>query len=90
MDTSRPPAADWNVVQRIAFRLFFCYFVLYLTFDLLALALGWQLEVLVNRVFGTFMVPLVLWVGTHILHLQTVLDPTPYLRGDSDTAFEYS
>ena len=35
MDTSQPAASDWNVAQRIAFRFFFCYFLLYISFLLL-------------------------------------------------------
>jgi len=48
MDISAYSTSDWKIVQRIAFRFPFCYFALFITFDLLPHALDEKLWFLLN------------------------------------------
>ena len=90
MDISQTSAPDWGIAKRIAFRLAFCYLVLYISFDLLAIAVGGNLGSYLYKAYAKIWYPVVPWVGAHILHLKTPVDPVYLIEdGMGDTAFEY-
>ena len=90
MDISQSIAPDWGTAKRIAFRLAFCYLVLYVSLDLLAIALGGNLGSYLYKAYAKIWYPVVPWVGAHILHLKTPVDPGELIMdGVGDTAFEY-
>ncbi len=90
MNTLQTAAPDWNPAQRIGFRFCFCYFLLFLSLDLLPMAFDAKLGSLLYRAYAATWYPIVPWVGTHILHLKPAVDAGVLVTDAvGDTAFEY-
>jgi multidrug transporter EmrE-like cation transporter len=90
MNSLQTTALDWSPAQRIAFRFCFCYFLLFLSLDLLPMALGANLGPLLFKAYAATWYPIVPWVGTHILHVKLAVDAGALVSdGVGDTGFEY-
>src|SRR5579872_3487815 len=75
--------ADWSLLKKLAFRFFFIYFLLYIFFN--------PNGVLpyIDDVYNWYIQPfhkLVVWIGTHVLHLAKPI--TTFTNGSGDTIYD--
>src|SRR4051794_10762633 len=76
----------WNLIQRIAFRFFFSYFILFfMTDSMLTVYLPFVAPVMKQCV--AFWSPIVTWVGTRILHTRYDIQQPEGLGGVSNTPY---
>lgn len=80
------PPARWNLAQRIAFRFFFAYFLLFFTTNSL---IGFYVPFLnpVLQKGGELWYPVVAWVGKHVLHTRYDISQPEGVGGVSNTAY---
>jgi hypothetical protein len=71
----------WSLLRRLAFRFVFCYFVLYILVDPVVTT-----YIPVGRLGGLWR-PLVLWVGTRVLHTRYDIGSPGLVGGVNNSAY---
>lgn len=85
VDAAVAPAPRWNLLQRVAFRFFFSYFVLYFAMMLPLWRLPFGERVLERYI--ALWLAIVTWVGKSVLHLPYDIYIIPGAEGISNTAY---
>ncbi|MDB5090185.1 MAG: hypothetical protein JWR09_4179, partial [Mucilaginibacter sp.] len=84
MTTLTAEPAYWSTAQKIAFRFFMIFFILYIFFNPNAL------EPYTLGSFNLYIQPfhkLIPWLGKHVLHLPRPI--TAFTGGSGDTTYDY-
>jgi hypothetical protein len=83
-DITSPEATNWTLLQKIALRFFFIFFVIFIFFDPNGIMPSADL---LGKYYSPVFMKLIPWVGKHILGLPKPI--TVFTNGSGDTTYDY-